>query len=85
MKALFGRFSLIQKATSQQIEKWSDDLISVLRKTAKDEAKFVEKYVEQVRRLNQEMSPEDLVKRIVSRRSLKAGGLAGRSCGQSPS
>ena len=36
---------------------------------------MVEAYVDQVRRLNPEMTPLELAQRIVRRRSLKAGGL----------
>ncbi len=77
MKALFERFRLIRAATAQQIEKWSDDLILLLRETAQKEASLVEAYVDQIRKLNPDMDSLALAQRIVRRRSLKAGGLGG--------
>lgn len=73
----FERFRLIRAATAQQIEKWSQDLMLVLRETAREEAELVEAYVAQVRRLNPDKTPLELAKRIMWRRSLKAGGLGG--------
>jgi hypothetical protein len=77
MKKIFNRFRIVRDATSQQIEKWSTDLIVVLRETAHEEAKLVDEYVAQVRRLNPDKTPLELAKRIMWRRSLKAGGLGG--------
>ncbi len=77
MKALFDRFRPIRAATGQQIEKWSDDLILLLRETAQKEASMVEAYVEQIRKLNPGMARLALARRIVRRRALKAGGLGG--------
>src|SRR5581483_5026100 len=77
MKALFDRFRLVRAATAQQIEKWSDDLILLLRETAQKEASLVEAYVDQIRKLNPDMDQSALARRIVRRRALKAGGLGG--------
>lgn len=80
MKSLFHHFRVVRAASGQQIEKWSDDLILVLRETARKEASLVEAYVDQIRRLNPDMDRLGLARRIVRRRSLKAGGL-GAVCG----
>ena len=77
MKKLFDRFRLIRDATGQQIEKWSQDLMALLRETAHAEGKLVEEYVAQVRRLNPDKTPLELAKRIMWRRSFKAGALGG--------
>jgi len=80
MRKLFKRFRPIREATAQQIENWSQDLLLLLRKTVQEEARLVEEYVAQVRRLNPEKTSLELAKRIMWRRSLKAGGL-GAVCG----
>ncbi len=63
--------------TEEQIQKWSHELIEILKRTIEKEAGCVEDYVNQLRKLNPGISNEDLSKKIISRRSLKAGGIGG--------
>ena len=75
MKKLSGKFAIVRKMTEEQIQKWSQELIQILKQTIEKEAGHVEDYVNQLRKLNPGISNEDLSKKIISRRSLKAGGI----------
>ncbi len=80
MNNKFNKLSLWKKASSNQIEKWSNELIVVLSDTIKNEAVNIEKYVNQLRRLNPEINDKDLVEKIISRKSLRSGSI-GAICG----
>lgn len=75
MKKLPGKFELFRKMTEAQIQKWSQELIEILKRTVEKEAVHVGEYVDQLRRLNPGINNEQLAKKIISRKSLKAGGI----------
>ena len=77
MKKLSGRFEIFRKMTEEKIQKWSHELIEILKRTIDKEAMHIEEYVNQLRKLNPGISNDDLSKKIISRRSLKAGGIGG--------
>lgn len=64
----------------EQIQRWSEELIVILKQTIEKESVYVEEYVNQTKELNPNISNEDLAKKIISRRSLKAGEI-GALCG----
>lgn len=80
MNKLSGKVSIVRELTEEQIQKWSQELILILRQAIEKEAVYVEEYVNQLRKLNPDIGNEELSKKIVSRRSLKAGGI-GAICG----
>lgn len=77
MKKLSGKYKIFRKMTEEQIQKWSQELIDILKQTIEKEAVHVEDYVEQLRKLNPGIGNEELSRKIISRRSLKAGGIGG--------
>jgi hypothetical protein len=74
-KKFSGMKAAFKKQSQEQIEKWSNELISLLKTTIEKEPDRVEEYVEHLRKLNRGISKDDLAKKIVSRRSLKAAGV----------
>lgn len=80
MSKAFDHFHIVRQATAEQIDRWSEERIRLIRDTAHDEARLVEAYVAQIRRLNPAMDHHSLAHRIMRRRSLKAGCL-GAVCG----
>jgi len=80
MARLSGKFPVLRNLREEQIQKWSGELIALLQVVIEREAKKVEEYVDHLRSLNEGMEREALVKKIISRRSLKAGGI-GAICG----
>lgn len=71
----FGLFRLFRKMTEGRIQKWSEELIQILKRTVEKEAVYIGEYVDQLRRLNPRISNEQLARKIISRKSLKAGGI----------
>lgn len=70
----------LKKMTEEQIEKWSQELFRTLKDMIENETKYIEEYINQLRRLNSNITNEALVKKILSRKSLQAGGI-GALCG----
>jgi hypothetical protein len=70
----------IKKLTEDQITNWSSELTQLLKTEIEKEASRVKEYVDHLKRLNNGISEEKLSKKIISRRSLKAGGI-GAVCG----
>ena len=79
-KKQFGTFGILKKMTQEQIEKWSQELPILLKETIKNEAISIEEYVNHLRTLNPNITNDALAKKIISRRSLKSGGI-GAICG----
>lgn len=79
MKKLSGKFNVIKSFGEEKIQKWSGELVEMLKKTIIHEADNAEEYVNQLKRLNPGIDNETLVKKIISRRSLKAGGIGALS------
>jgi len=79
-KQQFGKFSILKKMTQEQIEKWSKELLILLKETIKNEAVYIEEYVSHLSKLNPDINNENLAKKIISRRSLKSGAI-GAICG----
>lgn len=75
MRKLSGKFGVIKEMTEEQIQRWSQELILILKQSIETEAIHVEDYVNQLRRLNPDISDEELARKIISRRSLRAGGI----------
>jgi hypothetical protein len=75
MKKLSGKFGVLRKITEEQIERWSKELMQILRQTIENEAVFIDEYVEQLKRLNPGISNEELSRKIIWRKSLKASGV----------
>lgn len=75
-----GKYSYFKKMTEEQVQKWSQELILILEQVIEKESTYVEEYVNQLKRLNPNISNEKLVRKIIQRRSLKAGGI-GAVCG----
>lgn len=80
MEILTGRMNIFKKMSEEKIEKWSGELLNIIQNALLNEADCVQEYVEQLKRLNPGISDEDLVKKIISRRALKSGGI-GAICG----
>lgn len=64
----------------EQIQKWSEELLVILKQTIEKESVYVEEHVNHLKKLNPNISNEDLAKKIISRKSLKAGEI-GALCG----
>ncbi len=79
MSKFSDKFGLMRKLSEEQIQKRSAELIALLKAVIEEEAKHVEGYVDHLRELNDGISREQLARKIISRRSLKAGG-AGAVC-----
>lgn len=77
MKKLSGKFEIFRRMKEEKIQKWSQELIEILKQTIEKEALYVEEYVNQLKKLNPGISNDELSKKIISRRSLKAGGIGG--------
>ena len=75
MKRLSGYYRPIRKVTEEQIQKWSGELIALIKKTIEQEATRVDKYVDHLRELNPDIPREKLARKIINRRSLKAGAI----------
>lgn len=80
MNKLSENYNIIKSLSNDQIHKWSTELIAILKDSMKKDADSVKEYVNQLRVLNPGIDKERLVKKIISRRSLKAGGI-GAVCG----
>lgn len=80
MNKFSGRFGLIRKLSEENIQKWSGEFLTLLKSTIEKEATHVEEYVNHIRELNEGIGGESLSKKIISRRSWKAGGI-GAVCG----
>lgn len=75
MKKIMNYGNVIKEFSEEQIKQYSQELIQVLNNEILKEAKHVEKYVDNIRRLNSDIDDMRLARKIVSRRSLKAGGV----------
>ncbi len=75
MRKLTGHYTAIRKMTEAQIEKWSAELIDILREALKSERGFVKDYVENIKRLNPGLTSSELAYNIISRRTWKAAGV----------
>lgn len=75
MKNIMKYGNAIKEFSEEQIKQYSLDLINVLNKEIVKEAKYVEKYVDQLKSLNDDIDNHTLAKKIISRRALKAGGV----------
>ena len=80
MDKFSGRFRIIRKFTEEQIEKWSGEFLTLLKYTIEQEATHVEEYVRHLQELNEGIDRQSLSKKVISRRSLKSGGI-GALCG----
>ncbi len=80
MAKFSGKTHRFKKLTTNQIEKWSQELIVLLKDTITKDIIYVEEYVAQLQKLNPEISNDSLIKKIISRRSWKAAGI-GAICG----
>ncbi|HAN09378.1 MAG TPA: hypothetical protein DCP90_02060 [Clostridiales bacterium] len=67
--------NIIKGFSKEQIQKYSEELINVLRNEVDKEAQYIEDYVEHLKRLNSGIEREELAKKIISRGALKAGGI----------
>lgn len=75
MSKFSDKFSLMRNLSEEQIQKRSAGLIALLKAVIEKEAKHVEGYVDHLRELNDGIGREQLARKIISRRSLKAGGV----------
>ena len=80
MKKFSGKYKIIKKFSDEQIQKWSEELITLLKTTIQKETEHVKEYVDHLRDLNEDLDREQLARKIISRRCLKAGGV-GAVCG----
>ncbi|OEH85562.1 hypothetical protein BHU72_15075 [Desulfuribacillus stibiiarsenatis] len=72
--------NMLKKMSEDNIEKWSEELLVMIKSSLVKEADCVEGYVNHLRKLNPGILNEDLVSKILLRRSLKNGGI-GAICG----
>ena len=75
-----GKVKKLKNQTEDHLSIWSSELIKLLKNEIEKEASCVKEYVDHLRKLNNGISSEKLAKKIISRRSLKAGGI-GAVCG----
>jgi len=75
MSEISKKINNIKKNTQQQIETFSLELERMIRDVILNESKSVIKYVEQLKKLNPGISPEALCRKVISKKSLKAGGI----------
>jgi len=80
LKKFSGGASFVKELGEEKIQKWSGELLTLLKTTIEKESTQVEEYVNHLRELNKDIDQESLSKKIISRRSLKAGGV-GAVCG----
>ena len=80
LKKFSGGVSLVQKLGEEKIQQWSGEFLVLLKSTIEKEATHVEEYVNHLRELNEGIDRDSLSKKIISRRSWKAGGI-GAVCG----
>ncbi len=75
MKKFSKTVNIVRKASEEQIQRWSKELIQLLQDEIQNESIYVEEYVEYLKSLNPNIDKLKLAKKIIARRSLKAGGL----------
>lgn len=75
MERVVNYKNVFKEFSEQQIQKYSEELISILNNEILKESQHVKGYVDHLRRLNPLMSVEKLSKKIIIRRSLKASGI----------
>lgn len=80
MNKFSGKIEPIRKLSEEQIQKWSGELLSILKTTIQQESTQVANYVDHLQELNEGIDRQQLAKKIISRRSLKSGGI-GAICG----
>jgi len=80
MKKLSGKFNYLKRMSKGQIQRWAQELINILKQTIKQESIYIEKYINQLKKLKPGISNDELAKEIIFRSSLKAGGI-GAVCG----
>ncbi|MDA3939149.1 MAG: EcsC family protein [Spirochaetia bacterium] len=75
LKKFSGRADLVKKSGEEKIQKWAEEFLTLLKTTIEKESPYVEEYVNHLRELNEGIDRESLSKKIISRRSWKAGGV----------
>ena len=75
MEKISDQFNKVKKLTKQQIGDLGQELEKLIRDVISNESKNVIKYIDQLKTLNPDIKKEDLCKKIISRKSLKAGGI----------
>ena len=75
MKKIAKYSNAIKGFSEEQVKRYSQEFVSLLNDEIVKESKHIEDYVENLRRLNPDIDNSRLVKKIISRRSLKAGGV----------
>lgn len=75
MKNLAKYSNAVKSFSEEQIKRYSDEFIAILNNEIIKESKHIKVYVENLRRLNPGIDSIELAKKIISRRSLKAGGV----------
>lgn len=75
MKEIMNINSAVKEFTEDQIKVYSEELLKVINNEIYKENEHVEKYVENLKRLNTDISIENLVEKIIKRRSWKACGV----------
>ena len=73
---LSGTFPTLKKITDEQIQKWSSELLDLLKATVERESKDIEKYVNHLYALNRGIDREALAKKSLADTRLKQGALA---------
>lgn len=61
--------------SQEQIQRYSEELISVLKNEIYKESEYIEDYVNNIKKLNNDIENDKLAKKIITRRALKAGGI----------
>ncbi len=79
-KKFSGKLKKLKRQAEDHISIWSSELIKLLKNEIEKEASCVKEYVDHLRKLNNGISSEKLAKKIISRRSLRSGGI-GAVCG----
>lgn len=75
MKGIAKYSNAVKDFSEEQINRYSQEFISILNDEIIKESQHIEEYVKNLRRLNPDIENNHLVKKIISRRSLKAGGV----------
>jgi len=71
----FKRIPVLRNLDEAQIEKWSSELMKLIRESIAAETLQITDYVKKLRELNPNISNIDLANKIVSRKSLSASGI----------
>ena len=75
MNKLPGKDNVTKGLINESIQKLSENFVGILKETVKKEIPHVIKYVDQIKKLNPDIDNKRLAKKVISRRSLKAGGI----------